>query len=130
MTLAPIPLSIQLVTKAWGWERIICNNDEFCGKELFIRKGQQFSVHQHVAKREVFHLRSGKVDLMTVDPRNADHNHLTMNPDDVIEIPRLLLHQITALEDSLIEEFSTSHSDEDSLRSEKGDSQRAVQSQS
>lgn len=122
---SPIPLTPVMVPKAWGYELVYCNNDEFCGKKLHINKGKQFSVHQHVKKREVFLLQSGKVDLMTVDSSNAAHNHREMNPGDVIEIPRLLLHQITALEDSDIIEFSTHHDDEDSLKSEPGDSQRA-----
>jgi len=44
-----------------------------------------------------------------------------MNPGDIKEIPVGLVHQMEALEDSYLFEFSTEHFDEDSYRIKKGD---------
>lgn len=121
---APIYLTPVSVPKKWGSELVICNNDEFCGKALLFKKGAQFSCHHHAQKREVFWLRFGSLKLMTINTEDASQSVFVMSPGDVIEIPRLLPHQITALEDSEVIEFSTTHSDQDSFRVLPGDSQR------
>lgn len=111
------------VPKGWGHELHICNNDEFCGKELHINAGHQFSMHQHISKREVFRLRIGKVELTTINVEDASRLVTAMEPGDVIEIPRFLPHSIRALEDSIIDEYSTHDVASDSLRMEPGSSQ-------
>lgn len=122
-SIKPINLTPTVVPKAWGGELVVCNNDEFCGKALQFKKGAKFSCHFHVKKREVFWLRHGFIELMTINTEDASQTTVIMSPGDVIEIPRLLPHQITALEDSEIIEFSTTHSDQDSFRVIAGDSQ-------
>lgn len=123
MILAPIPLSPQLVPKAWGYEMILCNNTEFCGKILHFREGTRFSMHFHKDKREVFFLQKGMLRLVTINTEDASQLVTIMHPGHTIEIPRLLPHQITALEESDLIEFSTTHRDEDSFRVSPGDSQ-------
>ena len=44
-----------------------------------------------------------------------------LTPGDAFEIPRGRRHQMTALEDSELFEFSTEHFEDDSYRVEKGD---------
>jgi mannose-6-phosphate isomerase-like protein (cupin superfamily) len=123
MTLAPISLTPVTVPKAWGHELVICNNDEFCGKILHFKQGFRFSAHSHARKREVFYLTHGRLKLMTIDPETAIQHERILEVGDTVEIPRLLVHQITALEDSDLIEFSTHHEDSDSYRSLPGDSQ-------
>jgi len=48
-----------------------------------------------------------------------------MKPGDVVEIPRLLPHSIRAIEDSVIDEYSTMDHAEDSYRVEPGSSQQS-----
>lgn len=119
----PIPLKSERVDKKWGYELVVCNNDEFCGKILHFNKGTKFSSHFHKLKREVFYLIGGKVNLMTINPKDASQTNRIMVAGDIIEIPRLCPHQITALEESEIVEFSTHHEDSDSYRVLPGDSQ-------
>ena len=46
---------------------------------------------------------------------------LILNPGDKFEIPRGLRHQMYAIEDTEMFEFSTQHFDDDSYRVIKGD---------
>jgi len=52
---------IKVVPKGWGHEKIIVNNDHYCGKLLYIIKGRQTSLHYHSIKQETFFVESGKV---------------------------------------------------------------------
>ncbi len=124
MSIRPIKLTIKTVPKGWGHEVHLCNNDEFCGKELHINKGHRFSMHFHINKREVFRLRSGRVFLDTINMEDASHSGTIMNPGDIIEIPRHLPHSIKAMEDSVIDEYSTMDNPDDSYRVEPGSSQK------
>ena len=124
MEIKPIFLNPAKVPKKWGHELIICNNEEFCGKLLVFKKGSQFSAHQHIKKREVFYILSGSINLMTINPKDATQNNVHLFEGGIVEIPRFLVHQITALEDTIVVEFSTHHDDEDSLRVIPGDSQK------
>jgi pyoverdine/dityrosine biosynthesis protein Dit1 len=48
-------------------------------------------------------------------------NEITLNPGENFHVYRGLRHQMIAIEDSELFEFSTQHFDEDSYRIEKGD---------
>lgn len=117
-----VPVYVQ---KKWGSEVVFCNNEEFCGKELYFRKGAQFSMHFHANKREVFYVLRGKIELTTIDTETAQQITQIMKLGDTVEIPRLLPHRITALKESQVIEFSTHHEDSDSYRVAPGDSQKA-----
>jgi mannose-6-phosphate isomerase-like protein (cupin superfamily) len=125
--LRPIRLTTTTVPKGWGHELHVCNNNEFCGKELHVRAGHKFSAHFHIKKREVFRLRTGSVELTTINMEDASRLITIMNPGDVIEIPRYLPHSIKALEDSIIDEYSTMDTPGDSYRVEPGSSQTKTQ---
>lgn len=119
----PILLASKTVEKAWGAEYVLCNNEEFCGKVLVFKAGAKFSMHFHRNKREVFAMRKGSVNLIWIDTADARRVVLPLGVGDVVEIPRFMPHQIEALEDSEITEFSTHHEDSDSYRVAPGDSQ-------
>jgi quercetin dioxygenase-like cupin family protein len=113
---------IEYVPKGWGYEKWIVNKKEYCGKLLFIRQGKKCSWHYHVLKDETFYLQSGKIMLYYSD--NDDFStakELILNPGDKFYIYPGLKHQMLALEDSELFEFSTEHFDEDSYRVIKGD---------
>jgi quercetin dioxygenase-like cupin family protein len=110
------------VEKGWGWERWIVNCEEYCGKLLYFENGKRCSWHYHKLKDEVFYLHSG---LMMVfhsegdDLTTADQTLLT--PGDNFHVYRGLRHQMVALQDSELFEFSTTHFESDSHRIIKGD---------
>jgi mannose-6-phosphate isomerase-like protein (cupin superfamily) len=110
------------VGKGWGHEMWIVNKEEYCGKLLFFKKGKKCSWHYHILKDEVFYLQSGSLLV-----RHSDEDDITgarefvMNPGQCFHIYRGLRHQMEALEDSELFEFSTQHFDSDSHRIIKGD---------
>ena len=50
---------IKIVPKGWGYEKWICNTEEYCGKLLHFIKGKRCSWHYHVLKDETFYLEEG-----------------------------------------------------------------------
>jgi len=118
--LAPLP--IKHVPKGWGYEKWIVNKSEYCGKLLYFEKGKKCSWHYHKIKDEVFYVQSGKILVKYSDDENITiANEIVLNPGDNFHVYRGLKHQMIALEDTELFEFSTQHFDEDSHRIVKGD---------
>ena len=115
-------LGMKHVDKGWGWERWIVNKEEYCGKLLFFESGKRCSFHYHKLKDEVFYLQSGKMLIKYSEDDNLDDaNELVLTAGQNFWVPRRLRHQMIALEDSELFEFSTQHFDSDSYRVVKGD---------
>ncbi len=60
-------VEMKFVPKGWGHELWIDNNEEYCGKRLFMAAGKKLSWHYHNLKRETFFLQSGSVKLLYGD---------------------------------------------------------------
>lgn len=113
---------IKFVPKGWGFEKWIVNCDEYCGKLLYFVKGKKCSWHYHKLKDETFYIQSGKIQLRYSDEDKLKYAlEVILGPGDKFHIYRGLRHQMIALEDTELFEFSTEHFDEDSYRIEKGD---------
>jgi len=109
------PRDMNFVPKRWGWELWICNGEKYCGKKLFIKQGWWLSFHHHEIKDEVLFVESGHVWL-TYGPNEQDFLSLEMRPGFAFHVETGLRHQIQAIEDTMIFEFSTQHFDSDSYR--------------
>ncbi len=117
-----VELEMNFVEKGWGWERWICNGPEYCGKLLFFNKGKRCSWHKHKLKDEVFYLQSGKMLVKYSENDDIEKaEELVLEPGQNFHVYRGLRHQMIALEDSELFEFSTQHIDSDSHRIMKGD---------
>ena len=115
-------IEIEHVDKGWGYEKWIVNKKEYCGKLLFFNKGKRCSWHFHKLKDEVFYLQSGKLRVYFSDQDNIDEaDHIILNPGENFHVYAGLRHQMIALEDSELFEFSTQHFDYDSYRIATGD---------
>ena len=117
----PKPYKPERHLKGWGFEDWISNR-EYCGKLLFFKKGKRCSFHYHEKKHETFYLFSGKMEVKVGwkdDILSA--KSYTFFSGDCLEIPKGLRHQMLAIEDSNLFEFSTTHYEEDSKRIIKGD---------
>ena len=113
---------IKFVPKGWGFEKWIVNSEKYCGKLLYFVKGKRCSWHYHKIKDEVFYIQSGKILVKFSDQDDIDKSLDTiLYPGDSFHVPTGLRHQMLALEDTELFEFSTQHFDEDSYRVEKGD---------
>jgi mannose-6-phosphate isomerase-like protein (cupin superfamily) len=110
------------VPKGWGHENWIVNKDHYCGKMLFFYKDCKCSWHYHNLKDEVFFLAKGKMIVYYSwgdDLKVAEQTVLL--PGMKFEVPIGLRHQMYALEESHLYEFSTHHEDSDSVRLVRGD---------
>jgi quercetin dioxygenase-like cupin family protein len=115
-------LPIKFVSKGWGFEKWIVNCEEYCGKLLYFVKGRRCSWHYHKLKDEVFYIQSGKILVKYSEgDRVQDAKSVTLGPGDNFHVYRGLRHQMIAIEDTELFEFSTQHFDEDSHRILKGD---------
>jgi mannose-6-phosphate isomerase-like protein (cupin superfamily) len=116
---------IKIVDKDWGHEEWLVNEEKYCGKFLYLKKGKRCSLHYHQNKDETFYINKGKV-LMEILIPNKIENKIFYSPErrimkegDRQHITPGMQHRFSGLEDSVIIEFSTHHEDTDSYRSEK-----------
>ena len=113
---------IKFVPKGWGFEKWIVNCEQYCGKLLYFVKGKKCSWHYHKIKDEVFYIQSGKILLKYSSEDDIDKSQtIILEKGDKFHIPIGLRHQMLALEDTELFEFSTQHFDSDSHRVIKGD---------
>lgn len=115
-------LEMNFVPKGWGFEKWIVNNEEYCGKLLYFVKGKRCSWHYHILKDEVFYVQSGRILVKYSEDDDLNTaTEVVLEPGDNFHVHRGLRHQMIALQDTELFEFSTPHFDEDSYRLEKGD---------
>jgi quercetin dioxygenase-like cupin family protein len=115
-------LEIKFVPKGWGFEKWIVNTEEYCGKLLYFIKGGRCSFHYHVLKDETFYVHKGKILLKYSEDDDLDNaKGIILSQGDNFHVERGLRHQMIALEDTELFEFSTQHHDSDSIRIIQGD---------
>jgi mannose-6-phosphate isomerase-like protein (cupin superfamily) len=120
MNLARKPVHIE--PKGWGREVWIANNPLYCGKVLEIRRGKRCSLHYHKLKTESFYLHKGRLKIRVM-ASSDDHEvkEFEIAAGDCMDVAPGLVHQMEAIEDAELFEFSTQHFDSDSYRLVKGD---------
>lgn len=108
--------------KGWGHEEWLVNCNLYCGKILHFTEGKRCSYHYHKLKTETFYLLKGKIIVRySLGDNLATAKRTELNSGDIFHVPVGLRHQIEAIEDSKVFEFSTSHFESDSYRIVKGD---------
>lgn len=113
---------VHFVPKGWGSELWLVNDDLYCGKILRFNKGKKCSLHYHKIKTETFYLHSGRLHLRVMaSPEATVVEEFELEAGQCMDIPPGLVHQMEALEDAELFEFSTEHFEEDSYRLIKGD---------
>jgi mannose-6-phosphate isomerase-like protein (cupin superfamily) len=110
------------IPKGWGYELIIANNGDYCGKILHVEKGKKCSMHFHVNKHETFYIVRGCI-IMRLIRKDGSQEEFEMITGAVLEIHPGLMHQFESLPytDTDIVEVSTTHENSDSYRVSKGD---------
>jgi len=99
------------VPKVWGRELWIVNNENYCGKILYLNEGFQCSFLHHKIKTETFYILKGSIYF------NFSNIWNTLKPGNVVHIKPGVDHQFLGFEDSEILEISTQHFEDDSYRS-------------
>ncbi|MFW6139554.1 MAG: cupin domain-containing protein [Spirochaetota bacterium] len=85
----------------------------YCGKFIFILKGQTCPLHYHRIKHETFYLVKGKVEM------EAGGKTVIMKQGDIKVMPQNTWHRFTGLENSLILECSKPDIMSDSIFEDK-----------
>jgi len=114
---------VKVIEKSWGYEKIIENNDLYCGKILFIKKNHCISLQFHKLKDETFFIFKGEL-LAKFSTQDSFINPeeipaVKMVEGDVRRVRIGEIHQLFALEDSLVFEVSSTHHDDDTYRISK-----------
>lgn len=109
---------VNFVEKPWGSELWLVNDElnNYCGKILTIKKGHRFSMHFHDKKVETFYVLEGRLNVWLLDTRDASVHDGVLLKGGCLDLDRLIPHEVEAVEDSQVIEFSTFHRDEDSFR--------------
>lgn len=103
-----------IVEKAWGQERVLNNDDDYCMKELTLEQGWQSSLHMHRVKRETFLVTAGVVEL------ELDGHAVRLLPGGYVTIEPGQWHRFRARRSRCtIIEASTKHRDDDVYREEE-----------
>jgi len=116
------PFNPKKVEKDWGYELWLVNNkdENYCGKILFIKKGESTSMHYHVDKHETFHVIAGVLRVDMLRDKNKPDLHpftITCKEGESMEMKRERAHKLMAVEgDVTLIEISKFHRDEDSHR--------------
>ena len=114
--------TIEIHPKGWGYEKWITNSNLYCGKLLFLNKGKKCSWHYHKIKDETFYLQSGELLVRYSEDDDLENsNQIILTKGDSFHVYQGLRHQMLAIENSELFEFSTQHFEEDSYRIIKGD---------
>ena len=113
---------VHIEPKGWGREVWIANNALYCGKILEIRRGKRCSLHFHKLKTESFYLHSGRLKVSVKRAAEAEEIEVfELKAGECMDVPPGLVHQMEALEDAQLFEFSTQHFETDSHRLIRGD---------
>jgi quercetin dioxygenase-like cupin family protein len=81
---------------------------------LFIKQGRYLSYHHHEKKDEVLFIESGKINF--THDMNGEPQTLLLSEGYAFHVTPNIVHQMEAIVDTVIYEFSTKHLDEDSFR--------------
>ena len=110
--------------KGWGQEIFLINCPDYCAKILCFDAGQDGSLHFHREKHESWYLLEGELRFEWIDTERAETNMKILRAGDMVDIPRLCPHKVTAITACRILEVSTPHYHFDSYRIAPGASQR------
>ena len=115
-------LNSEIHPKGWGYEKWIVNNHLYCGKLPYFHANKKCSFHFHKVKTETFYLQSGLIKVLhSLGDHISQAEEVVLKPGDSFHVPVGLRHQMIAMENSELFEFSTQHFEEDSYRIVKGD---------
>ena len=85
-------------------------------------KGKRCSLHFHKLKTESFYLRAGRLKVRVKEsPESEVIEEFELTAGECMDVPLGLVHQMEALEDAELYEFSTQHFESDSHRLVPGD---------
>jgi mannose-6-phosphate isomerase len=97
---------VKRVDKPWGYEIVFAYTERYCGKVLFVRKGEELSLQFHREKDEVVYVHQGRIELDMGEPGTPVDTEV-VGPGRAYRITPGTVHRIRALDDTTILEAST-----------------------
>ena len=104
-------VEVRRVEKPWGYELLYAATDQYCGKVIFIRAGEELSLQFHRAKDETIYVQSGRVEFEIGDPGKPTDTEV-IAPGRAFHIRPGTVHRLRALEDTVLLEVSTPELDD------------------
>jgi mannose-6-phosphate isomerase len=111
-TLAPFAFDVVRVDKPWGYELIWALSDDYCGKLLFVRAGEQLSLQYHRVKDETIYVQSGRAEIQISPNPDTEPGKEIVQAGRGFRIRPGVIHRMLALEDTLFLEVSTPNLDD------------------
>ncbi len=112
MTKASWVSGVVRVDKPWGHEEHFALVDgRYCGKALHVTGGQALSLQYHEVKEETVAVQSGRL-LFEVGAPDAPLESFELLPGEAVHLLPGTRHRMTALEDTVILEASTTELDD------------------
>ncbi len=104
-------VSPRKVEKPWGWELVWAEAADYVGKLLFVRTGESLSLQYHELKDESWLVQEGRARLELGDV-GGELEVIEIAPGDAFHFRPRTVHRVTALEDTLVIEVSTTQLDD------------------
>jgi len=95
------------VEKPWGYELIWAHSSAYCGKLLFVRKGEQLSLQFHNRKDETIYVQQGRIEIEIGERGARTSESEVVAAGAAFRIRPGMIHRWRALEDSIVLEAST-----------------------
>jgi len=111
-TLAPFAFDVVRVDKPWGYELIWALSDDYCGKLLFVRAGEQLSLQYHRVKDETIYVQDGRAEIQIAAHADTEPASEIVDAGRGFRIRPGVIHRMRALEDTLFLEVSTPNLDD------------------
>jgi D-lyxose ketol-isomerase len=111
-----------IVTKEWGYEEYLADQETYTGKRLHIKLNKMSSIHCHLSKTETFVCESGLIHVVTYfvqehnDMLHLEANPTLLTPSQAITINPETWHSFYCGTSGSLLEFSDKHRDEDVFR--------------
>ena len=99
------------VEKPWGWELVWAEADAYVGKLLFVRAGEALSLQYHERKDESWLVQEGRARL-ELGEVGGELEAIEIEPGQAFHYRPGTVHRVTALEDLLVIEVSTTELDD------------------
>ena len=104
--------AVPRVEKPWGYEEHFALVDgRYCGKVLHVDKGHALSLQYHRRKEETVAVQSGRLLFEVGDP-DTPLESFELLPGESVHLRPGTRHRMTALEDTVILEASTTELDD------------------
>lgn len=104
-------VSPRRVEKPWGWELVWAEADAYAGKLLFVRAGESLSLQYHEAKDESWLVQEGRARL-ELGGVGDELETIEIRAGDAFRFRPRTVHRVTAIEDTLVVEVSTTQLDD------------------